>query len=497
MALSVPGNSCRSVSCRPLVTSGCTIRVSGKCIYYAGVPLSDPSINTGEDYDSILVKLIAAIGSGGGSGNVTSVGLTMPPAFDVGNSPITSAGTLTVVGLGTSSQYITGEGTLGTASNGLTPGAGTLKLGGPLTETTFLTGTTDTERLEIVGTANDFTPMLRVTNNSNSLDAVAFYATIPNDGTAIYSFAGAGTGVFGQGDIGIQGAGNLYGMYASTAGTGISFSGNSSNLAFEGTVQGASSRAFEFSKAHNVTNNISSLGKFIRRPPTSVPTAGFGVSLDFELANTSSSNALSNQLISRWTGLTSSNGTSEFSITGVNTAVANTLFVLGGNGRVTFPFYGDGSFTAGTRTYLLAVDSSGNLMEVLNTGDSFYTVDGTITNNRTVAVGGFPLVFSNVGLFRVTEGNATVGGTYDFNDGVDFLVYNATNSSNLVMNPLTGLTFEYTALAGPTLESSFTVDGTGVKVTGLQEFTDNAAALAGGLTAGYLYRDGDTLKIVH
>jgi len=51
---------------------------------------------------------------GGGSGTVTSVGLSMPTAFTVSNSPITSTGTLTVIGAGTTSDYIRGDGTLAT-----------------------------------------------------------------------------------------------------------------------------------------------------------------------------------------------------------------------------------------------------------------------------------------------------------------------------------------------------------------------------------------------
>jgi hypothetical protein len=45
---------------------------------------------------------------------VSSVGLSMPSAFTVSNSPITSSGTLTVVGAGTTSQYVRGDGTLAT-----------------------------------------------------------------------------------------------------------------------------------------------------------------------------------------------------------------------------------------------------------------------------------------------------------------------------------------------------------------------------------------------
>jgi hypothetical protein len=45
-------------------------------------------------------------------GSVTSVGLTMPSAFTVLGSPVTTAGTLAVSGAGTTSQYIRGDGTL-------------------------------------------------------------------------------------------------------------------------------------------------------------------------------------------------------------------------------------------------------------------------------------------------------------------------------------------------------------------------------------------------
>ena len=48
------------------------------------------------------------------SGTVTSVGLTMPAAFSVANSPVTGAGTLAVTGAGTTAQYIRGDGTLAT-----------------------------------------------------------------------------------------------------------------------------------------------------------------------------------------------------------------------------------------------------------------------------------------------------------------------------------------------------------------------------------------------
>ena len=46
------------------------------------------------------------------TGTVTSVGLTMPSAFNVANSPITTSGDIAVTGAGLPSQYVRGDGAL-------------------------------------------------------------------------------------------------------------------------------------------------------------------------------------------------------------------------------------------------------------------------------------------------------------------------------------------------------------------------------------------------
>ncbi len=51
---------------------------------------------------------------GGGGGTLSSVGLTMPSAFSVSNSPLTSDGTIEVTASGTTSEYIDGTGALQT-----------------------------------------------------------------------------------------------------------------------------------------------------------------------------------------------------------------------------------------------------------------------------------------------------------------------------------------------------------------------------------------------
>jgi hypothetical protein len=57
------------------------------------------------------------------SGTVTSVGLSMPSAFTVTNSPITGSGTIAVTGAGLSSQYIRGDGQLATLPSNASGGS--------------------------------------------------------------------------------------------------------------------------------------------------------------------------------------------------------------------------------------------------------------------------------------------------------------------------------------------------------------------------------------
>jgi len=88
------------------VTSDPSVSGEGQMIWRADV-------NQMKFYDGTAWQ---TIGTSGGS--VTSVGLSMPAAFSVSNSPITSSGVLTVAGAGTASQVVLGNGTLGTLTSG-------------------------------------------------------------------------------------------------------------------------------------------------------------------------------------------------------------------------------------------------------------------------------------------------------------------------------------------------------------------------------------------
>ena len=86
---------------------------------------ADPSV-TGQGqliYRTDLTVLRLYNGSnwvtlGTGSGTVSSVALTMPAAFTVSGSPITSSGTFAITGAGTNTQVVLGDGSLGAYATG-------------------------------------------------------------------------------------------------------------------------------------------------------------------------------------------------------------------------------------------------------------------------------------------------------------------------------------------------------------------------------------------
>jgi len=91
--------------------------------------------------------------------SVTSVGLTMPSAFSVANSPITSAGTLEVTGAGLVSQYVRGDGSLANFPTS-TGGGSSLAfyLNGSVSQGTFGgVAFKEMDRTPILGAGTDFT----------------------------------------------------------------------------------------------------------------------------------------------------------------------------------------------------------------------------------------------------------------------------------------------------------------------------------------------------
>jgi len=130
-------------------------------------------------YNTATSEWIAATPSGGGgSGTVTSVALTVPSAFNVTGSPITTAGTLAITGAGLATQYVRGDGQL---ANFPTTGGGgssvSYYLNGSINQGT-IGGSTyyQMSKTAVFGAGTDFT---RTNAQGNGL--IAQFITDAND----------------------------------------------------------------------------------------------------------------------------------------------------------------------------------------------------------------------------------------------------------------------------------------------------------------------------
>jgi hypothetical protein len=101
----------------------------------------------------------ALVGGGGGSGTVTSVALTMPSAFSVANSPVTTSGSLDVTAIGVASQYIRGDGQLANFPTSTGGGASVnYYLNGSVSQGTFGgIAMREINKVPVIGTGTDFT----------------------------------------------------------------------------------------------------------------------------------------------------------------------------------------------------------------------------------------------------------------------------------------------------------------------------------------------------
>jgi len=93
------------------------------------------------------------------SGTVTSVGLTMPSAFTVANSPITSSGDIAVTGAGVASQYVRGDGSLANFPTSSGGGASvSYYLNGSVAQGTFGgVAMKEMNKVPVIGAGADFT----------------------------------------------------------------------------------------------------------------------------------------------------------------------------------------------------------------------------------------------------------------------------------------------------------------------------------------------------
>ncbi len=312
----------------------------------------------------------------GGIGTVASVGLTMPSAFLVVGSPVTSYGTLAVTAIGSTSQYIRGDGTLATlpietANNGLTKTINNIQLGGALVQNTSITGVGDYQ-LIVSGDKSGFSNndgVFRVSNSTSG--GVGIYSQSSGSPTAraIWGESASGAGIRGDGRWGI------YGTSSIVAGVFAQASSTANGIYAEGVDGSAAS----FLNNPASTNTIVPVMQITR---TSAGTAadGIGGSIDFYNQAITGGTTLSNQIISKLTTATLATRTSQLSITGVNSGITGTLATFDGNGNVTF---GATNAIVGTATNNNAV--AGNIGEEINSIVSTYTNYSTTATYQNIA----------------------------------------------------------------------------------------------------------------
>jgi len=109
--------------------------------------------------------------------SVTSVGLTMPSAFSVANSPITSSGDIAVTGAGVVSQYVRGDGSLANFPTSTGGGASlSFYLNGSVSQGTIGgVAFREMDRTPILGAGTDFT-----INANGYIQSFITDANVPN-----------------------------------------------------------------------------------------------------------------------------------------------------------------------------------------------------------------------------------------------------------------------------------------------------------------------------
>lgn len=112
-------------------------------------------------------------------GGLTSVGLSMPSAFSVSGSPLTSNGTINVSGSGTTAQYIRGNGTLATTDTGMIPNF-YLKVRSLLSGTSPITYNSTTGAIGIPNANNTGQKGAATFNNTDFIDNGAGLISLRN-----------------------------------------------------------------------------------------------------------------------------------------------------------------------------------------------------------------------------------------------------------------------------------------------------------------------------
>ena len=170
-------------------------------------------------------------------GTVSSVGISVPPAFAVSSSPITTSGIIGISAIGTASQYIKGDGSLGTAPISTSGTAGTSGTSGSsgTTGTSGSSGTSGTTGTS--GTAGT-SGTSGTTGSSGTSGTSGSTGTSGSSGTTGTSGSSGTTGT--SGSSGTSGTTGTSGSSGSSGTTGIDGSNGTSGTSGTTGTSGSS-----------------------------------------------------------------------------------------------------------------------------------------------------------------------------------------------------------------------------------------------------------------
>jgi hypothetical protein len=462
--------------------------------------------------------------AGGGTGTVTSVGLSAPAAFSITGSPITGAGTLAIAGAGTANDYIKGDGTLGLFSTAavasITGGASTIATSN-LDTSKALNSNSTGKVVANITTATELAYLSGVTSNvQTQLDGKGpsyTLGSVSSSPTSVLVITGSGAPVNGSLTFTINKSSATENGYLSSTDwstfnnkqNAISLTANSAvNTGSTGQLVASITTATELAYLSGVSSNVQTqldgkasaftLGS-VSSSPTSVMTiTGSGApvngSLTFTINQSSSTangylsstdwttfNNKGNRIVGSPNQAVSTGSTSQF-VASITTAT-ELSYLSGVSSNVQTQLDGKaGTFTLGT--------VSGSPSGVLSVTGSGGVVNGSLTVTLAQASASTSGYLSSTDW--VTFNNAATGSYLPLSGG--------TLSGNLIVNGSTNTPLKITATE-PYMEiqSNGSTNVCGIKFlpsTGYDAYVGNYGSgklwlIAGNADNAYVAQNGD------
>ena len=424
-------------------------------------------------------------GSGGfanavaGTDYLTSVGLTMPAAFSVANSPLTANGTLAVTAAGTAAQYIRGDGQLALLPTSGGGGGGSVNyyLNGSVASS--VVGYEQMSKTPVIGAGTDFTL-------TNTAGYIASFLTDAGDPSLLNIPAGAWEfNLFLQSSNG-TGSPNFYVEVYTYDGTTFTLLGTSSteplssgtSIQYYSTSVGISSTPLSLTDriavriyvntAGNRTITLHTEDSHLCQVVTTF-TSGI-VSLNGLNAQTQFFSNGSSGLAPNWSSVTA---THTLNIPLASTAsvtaglISNTDYTTFSN-KISNPMttlgdiiYG-GTVVGGVATPTrLGIGSTNQVLSVVGGIPAWTSAgSGDVTGPSSSTDGNFAVFNSTTGKIIMESAAASLGsgsgGRATFNNGVDVGVSSSTTGTLVFRNSTNAFTTTIQASTGATANANYT-----------------------------------------